>query len=219
MQFVYHKKAGEAEITLEGEDYHHIFRVRRHKAESLALRNLEDTNIYFYKITFLDKRESHLSLQHTEETNLQNPPKGHLIWAFIEPKIIEKTIPFLNELNLTQITFFYADFSQKQYHLDLERVARIIEHSCEQCGRITRLKIEILAHLDEVLQKYPKIAVMDFCTQSISAPLEIPFLIGPEGGLSTKEREILQPQFHFSAPNCNILRSETAAIYALSKII
>ena len=219
MQFIYHKDAGEAQLKLNGDIYNHLFRARRmRKAESLVLRNLRDCNAYIYTIQNLDKKEAILTLDSTQTTP-QLLPKGHLIWAMIDPKSIEKTLPYLNELNLAHITFFYADFSQKQFKLDMTRMERILENSCEQCGRTTRLKVEILPNLESVLQKYPKFAVMDFGAEALESQTTLPIMLGSAGGFSQKERDLLKSQPTFSAPNCNILRSETAAIYITSKLL
>lgn len=219
MQFTYHKCAGDPTIILDGEIYNHLFRARRtRKLDFLILCNLNDANAYLYTITELHKKSATLQLKTTQKLESKTP-KGHLIWAMIDPKNIEKTLPFLNELNLARITFFYADFSQKHFKLDDLRLNRILENSCEQCGRLTRLNIEVLNNLTEVLQKYPKIAVMDFNAKPLESPLEIPFLIGAEGGFSEDERKLLNAQTTFSAPNCNILRSETAVVYATSKML
>lgn len=220
MQFIIHKNAGEATLKLEGETYHHIFQSRRtKKSESLHLRNLKDSNLYTYNITNLSKKDATLTLQSSQNTPLKNPPKGRLIWAMIDPKNIEKTLPFLNELNLQKITFFYAEYSQKNFKLNLERIQRILENSCEQCGRITLLEIEILENLQEVLEKYPNAGVLDFGGEELKCSLEIPILVGTEGGFSPKEREALKNNPKYTATSCNILRSETAAIYAIARIL
>lgn len=217
MQFIYHKCAGDSTILLGGEIYNHLFRSRRtRKLDSLMLCNLKDANAYIYAIMKLDKKAATLQLKATQKREIKTP-RGHLIWAMIEPKVIEKTLPILNELNLERITFFYADFSQKHFKLDTGRLNRILENSCEQCGRLTRLEMELCNHLIEVLQRYPKIAVMDFEAGPLESHLEIPFLIGAEGGFSANERTLLSAQQQFSAPSCHILRSETAAIYATIK--
>ena len=220
MQFIIHKNAGEATLKLEGETYHHIFQSRRtKKSESLHLRNLKDSNLYTYNITNLSKKDATLALQSSQNTPLKNPPKGHLIWAMIDPKNIEKTLPFLNELNLQKISFFYAEYSQKNFKLNLERIQRILENSCEQCGRITLLEIEVLENLQEVLEKYPNAGVLDFGGEELKCSLEIPILVGTEGGLSKKERGPLKNNPKYPATSCNILRSETAAIYAIARVL
>ena len=137
----------------------------------------------------------------------------------INPKNIEKTLPFLNELNLQKITFFYAESSQKNFKLNLERIQRILENSCEQCGRITLLEIEVLEKLQEVLEKYPNAGVLDFGGEELKCSLEIPILVGTEGGFSQKEKKALKNNPKYTATSCNILRSETAAIYAIARIL
>ena len=218
MQFITHKQAGEAIIILQGEAYYHLFRSRRtQKLDSLKLCNLKDNNLYTYQITNITKKEATLKLQYATQAPL-NPPKSHLIWAMIEPKCIEKTLPALNELNLAKITFFYADFSQKNFKLDFSRIERILEKSSQQCGRTNLLEIEFLEDLQSVCEKYPHLAVLDFGYNALPPNLEVPILVGCEGGFSQKERELLKDFKTFSTTNTHILRSENAAVYAICKI-
>ena len=220
MQFILDKNAGEEILRVEGERYNHLFRSRRtKKSEMLYFRNLKDLNLYTYQIENLGKKEAILKLANKELSILQNPPTAHLIWAMIDSKSIEKVLPALNELNLAKITFFYADFSQKNFKLDLERMDRILENSCEQCGRITKLEIEILKDLQEVCNQYKEFCVLDFGNENLPCGLKIPLLIGAEGGFSQNEREFLKDKKIYSAKNCNILRSENAAIFATSRLI
>ncbi|WP_104721691.1 16S rRNA (uracil(1498)-N(3))-methyltransferase [Helicobacter mesocricetorum] len=220
MQFLIHKDAGEQCLKLQGDSYHHLFRSRRtKKTQFLHLRNLRDLNCYIYSIHSLDKKEALLHLVSSENTELTNPPKGHLIWAIIEPKNIEKTLPILNECNLQKITFFYAEYSQKNFKLSQERLQKILENSCEQCGRITVLEIEFLNNLQEILTKYPHLAILDFKGEALKSIKESSILVGPEGGFSANERSLLKDKPLYSALNCNILRSENAAIYATLKYL
>ncbi|MDE5591511.1 MAG: RsmE family RNA methyltransferase, partial [Helicobacter sp.] len=183
------------------------------------LRNLKDHNAYLYGIESLGKREALLKLLSFEITNLINTPKGHLIWAIIEPKNIEKTLPILNEINIAKITFFYAHYSQKNFKLSEQRLQRIIQKSSEQCGRTTFLEIEFLKDLQEALIKYPDSVVLDFGGKPILDKEYHSILVGPEGGFSQQEKHLLKNKFIYSPSHCNILRSENAAIYALCKII
>ncbi|MDE5603355.1 MAG: RsmE family RNA methyltransferase, partial [Helicobacter sp.] len=95
----------------------------------------------------------------------------------------------------------------------------ILENSCEQCGRITILEIEFLNNLQEVLAKYHNLAILDFKGKTLKSDQEESILVGPEGGFSANERSLFKDKPLYSALNCNILRSENAAIYAASKII
>ena len=220
MQFIIHKNAGEATLKLEGETYHHIFQSRRtKKSESLHLRNLKDSNLYIYNITNLSKKDATLTLQSSQNTPLKNPPKGHLIWAMIDPKNIEKTLPFLNELNLQKITFFYAEYSQKNFKLNLERIQRILENSCEQCGRITLLEFKVLEKLQGVWEKTQNVGFWVLGGEKQKCSKKIPIWVGTEGDFNKKKKEAQKNNPKYTATSCNILRSETAAIYAIARIL
>ncbi len=135
MQFVYHKDAGNERLSVEIREYEHIFKVRRtHLDEVLSWRNLIDRYIYEYKIIHIGKKEAELELVSKQESHIEPLAKFHLGWSIIDPKIIEKTLPMLNELGVTQITFIYADFSQKNHKLDFDRMQRILVNSSQQCG-------------------------------------------------------------------------------------
>jgi len=59
MQYLYHKEAGASSLTLSGDEHRYIFKVRRHReGEVIALRNLDEVRVYFYKINSLDKKKS-----------------------------------------------------------------------------------------------------------------------------------------------------------------
>ncbi|CAM2978097.1 16S rRNA (uracil(1498)-N(3))-methyltransferase [Helicobacter burdigaliensis] len=217
MQFIIHKNAGTSLLKIEGELYTHLFKARRTKQTSkLLVRNLEDFYLHTYTITEISKKSATLMLIDSTLTQPKNPPKTHLIWAIIDPKNIEKTLPFLNELNVKKISFFYAEYSQKNFKIDLERLNRILENSSIQCGRFIKLEIEIFKNLQEICEKYNDFGVLDFGGETLKQNISLPILIGSEGGFSKKERELLKTRQIFSATNCNILRSESAAIYTAS---
>ncbi len=58
MQYLYRGDGGALNLKLEGDDFRYIVKARRHRVEeSIAIRNLEDDHIYFYKIgEYLPKR-------------------------------------------------------------------------------------------------------------------------------------------------------------------
>ena len=106
MQFVYHKEAGKEELTVDVREYEHIFKVRRtHLDEVLSWRNLEDSTVYEYKITAVGKKEATLTLVSQKESRIAPLKELHVGWCVIDPKIIEKTLPMLNELGVTKISF------------------------------------------------------------------------------------------------------------------
>lgn len=126
----------------------------------------------------------------------------------------------LNELGVEKISLVYADFSQKQYKMDEERMHRILINSSQQCGRSHLLEIEIINSVKTYCEMYPKSSILDFCDTPIDDKSVISsILIGPEGGFSEKERILLAQRAIFGLSCPSILRSETAVIAVASKIL
>lgn len=221
MQFVYHIKAGEKELIVDLNEYAHLFKVRRvGLGDVLEWRNLHDGYMCTYKITNIGKKEAILELVSQKEYSVKAPKSLHVGWCVIDPKIIEKTLPMLNELGVEKISLVYADFSQKQYKMDEERMHRILINSSQQCGRSHLLEIEILNSVKTYCEMYPNSAILDFCDTKISDKSEISsILIGPEGGFSEKERIFLAQRAIFGLSCPSILRSETAVVAVASKIL
>lgn len=219
MRFLYSERAGEPVLNLEGEDHRYLFKVRREQSGALLnLRNLKDGYDYRYKIISIDKRSATLEL--VDKQCLDNISKQiHLCWAVIDPKTIEKTLPFLNELGVSKITFFYAERSQKNFTINTERLQKILISSCGQCGRNDLLEIELLDSAKILLEKYRDLIVIDFSDRVFSTDTKTDiYVIGPEGGFSEKERELFGEEKIFGLKTKETLKSETAAIAVASLI-
>lgn len=220
MQFIFHQKAGDLVIKLEGEQYNHLYKSRRTKqAQILKLRNLLDDYLYYYQQTLITRSNATLHLQ--EKIFSPNKPmqKTHIILAIIDSRSIQKILPFLNELGIKKLTLFYADFSQRNEKIDHQKLKNILINSSQQCGRSDFLEIDYLKTLKEVLNLYPEINVFDFGGKALHSPIDpYPILIGPEGGFSPKEKEILKSFPTYSTQENIILRSESACIFVASKL-
>ncbi|WP_457595939.1 16S rRNA (uracil(1498)-N(3))-methyltransferase [Hydrogenimonas sp.] len=214
MRFLYHPDAGLPEVTVEGEAYRYLFKVRRHKAgERVALRNLTDDWLHFYTIDRVSRREAVLVFESKEERVVMPGRSLHLGWCVVDPKTVEKTLPSLNELGVAKLSFIYCDYSQKNFRLDFERFRRILINSCQQCGRSRLMEIERFGSLDDFLKNYPEAAPLDFGGESLGCgPLPKRVLVGPEGGFSEREREKMAGCRTIGLSTPLILRSETAAL-------
>lgn len=221
MQFVYHKKVGEEKFVIDLNEYAHLFKVRRvGLGDVLEWRNLRDAYMYTYKIANIGKKEAILERVSQKEQSVKAPKSLHVGWCIIDPKIIEKTLPMLNELGVEKISLVYADFSQKQYKIDEERMHRILINSSQQCGRSHLMEIEIINSVKTYCEMYPKSSILDFCDAKIDDKSVISsILIGPEGGFSEKERILLAQRAVFGLSCPSILRSETAVVAVASKIL
>jgi len=214
MQFLYYENPL-PQITLKGDEHKYLFKVRRIKPnEYVKIRNLKDDNLYIYKIDSINKKEALLTLTKTINQP-QKPTKFlHIAWCIIEPKLIEKTLPHLNEMGVSKISFVYCDFSQKNFKLKLDRLKKILINSSQQCGRSDLMEIEIIESSHSFFKKYTDFIAIDFSSQKL--PCEkienIPYFVGPEGGFSENERKYFKKIYGFDG---FILRSETA-VCALS---
>ena len=218
MEFLYHPEAGKDVLGVEGEIYNYLFKVRRHrKDEEIHLRNMQDGYLYIYRIDEVERRKATLILVDKEYKEVLPKRFFHLIWCIIDPKAIEKSLPMLNEIGVSKITFVYCQRSQKNFLLRLDKLQKILINSCQQCGRSRLMELEIISSLDEVLQKYDNIVLIDFCEQKLHYSDNIQrALIGPEGGLTQKEREEFKLVRGLDG---FILRSETAAVAVSAKVM
>jgi 16S rRNA (uracil1498-N3)-methyltransferase len=217
MQFLYYPNPS-TQIVLTGEAHKYLFKVRRiKKNEKVKIRNLKDDFLYIYEIIDINKKEALLKL--TEKINSPSKPHQffHLAWCIIDPKNIEKTLPSLNEIGVSKISFIYCDYSQRNFKLKLDRLTKILINSSQQCGRSDMMEIEILNSSKEFFEKYPNFAALDFDGEKIKCKtIDKPVLIGPEGGFSQEERKFFKEKYRLEG---FILRSETAACAISSKIL
>ncbi|EMH20367.1 RNA methyltransferase, RsmE family [Helicobacter pylori GAM260Bi] len=222
MRFVYHPLAKEPTLKIEGESYIHLYRSRRIKSASrLDLRNLKDGFLYTYEHAEIAKKHALLRLVGVQVLEVIPSKKTHLILSVIEIKNVEKILPFLNQLGVSKLSLFYADFSQRNEKIDsakLERFQKILIHSCEQCGRSALMELEAFPSTKEVLNAYPKASVLDFNGETLptSADFEKGIIIGPEGGFSEQEREYFKERKIYRIPLNMVLKSESACVFVAS---
>lgn len=162
MQFLYDENAGKSTLCVSNEAFHHL-KVRRVRQNScLNLRNLRDNFLYIYEIKSLNKASAELILRDKKPCEVPKIQPLSLAIALIEPKIIEKTLPFLNELGLKHLIFVRGEFSQGNFVLDFERIRRILINSCEQCGRADLMQISRFESSADFAKAYPKAIMLDF---------------------------------------------------------
>ena len=222
MQFTYDEFCGSDILEIKDEVYNYLIKERRHKIDDeIYFRNLKDNNIYLYKINSIDKKRAILNLILTEEKIVLNKNNLHLGWCVVDPKTVEKHIASLNEMGVEKITFIYADYSQKNFKINIEKLEKILINSSSQCGRSNIIKLEVSKSLEDFLKENENVYFLDFSTICIDDKRsEIKTLvIGCEGGFSQNEREKFNKDFVVGFNSNLILRSETAIISAGAKIL
>ncbi|QKF68213.1 16S rRNA m3U1498 methyltransferase [Arcobacter venerupis] len=222
MQFTYDEFCGKEILEIKDDVYNYLIKARRHKIDDeIYFRNLKDNNIYLYKISSIDKKKANLNLILSEEKILINEKKLHLGWCVVDPKTVEKYITSLNEMGVDKITFIYADYSQKNFKINIEKLEKILINSSSQCGRSDIIKLEISKGLENFIKENEDVYFLDFSTVCIDNKKdEIKTLvIGCEGGFSKNERGKFNSENIVGFNSNLILRSETAIISASSKIL
>jgi len=221
MQYLFLKEAGDSTLLLKGDEHRYIFKVRRHReGEVIALRNLLDEQIYFYKIVSLDKKEAHLFLENSKTLSLKAAKKLHIAWCVIDPKSVEKVLPTLNEMGVDSITFIYCERSQKSFKPDFKRLEKILLNSSQQCGRSVLMKLSLVDDLATFLESNSDAVMLNFSEQTLSEKLNIgTFVIGCEGGFTVNEVALFKTENIMGLDTPLILKSESAVCAVASKLL
>jgi len=219
MQYIFSEDAGNKSLVFTQELYKYISKVRRYKVgENIFLRNLKDDMLYTYEIENISKKEIFLLFKDKILKKNSLEKEIELFWCVIDIKIIEKTLPMLNQIGVKKITFIYCDRSQKNFKLDFNRFKKIVINSNQQCGRVHVMEFELENSLEDIIKSNSDLAVLDFGGDSDFSDIK-KVLIGCEGGFTKSERELLKECKKITFKTKNILKSETAAVGISSKLL
>ena len=221
MQYLFVKEAGEPNLTLSGDEHRYIFKVRRHReGEVIALRNLLDEHIYFYKITSLSKKEALLILEKSEILKVVAKRKLHLGWCVIDPKSVEKVLPTLNEMGVDSITFIYCERSQKSFKPDFKRLEKILLNSSQQSGRSSLMQLHMSNNLNTFLEEHRDAVMLNFSEQKLSESSNVgTSVVGCEGGFTADEVALFKTENIMGLDTPLILKSESAVCAVGAKLL
>jgi|LGVE01.1.fsa_nt_gb 16S rRNA (uracil1498-N3)-methyltransferase len=222
MQYLYHKEAGASQLQLSGDPHRYLFKVRRqHAGETIHLRNLNDQILYSYHIDHLDKKTALLQKVEQRELRIEAKQHLHIGWCLIDPKSIEKILPTLNEMGVSQITFIYCQRSQKSFHLDFDRMRKILLNSSQQCGRSVMMILDKAETLALFLQENPDSWMLNFSENLLDSNTKHieTLLIGAEGGFGEEECGLIDAEKIVGLDTPLILKSESAVCAVASKLL
>jgi 16S rRNA (uracil1498-N3)-methyltransferase len=236
---------GSGFLSVTGDDYHYLSRVLRlHEGDSLPAI---DHNGERYTLTIIEKENGKCRVSvHPEgpqrtlrkETERQSPdpritlfqciPKGKKMDLVVRQAVeagVRSIYPVVSEHTVPKI--------QAENRLSKqERWDRIVEEAVQQSGsstitgihgpiplgdiprvwNCTEQRLGLVFH-EKLLEKN---SLHDYLSDS---PNEIGIVIGPEGGLSSKEVDLLTGSgFNLVYLGNNVLRTETASLYAVSAV-
>ena len=221
MLYLYHKEAGQPQLTLLGDEHRYIFKVRRHKVDdTLYLRNLEDGLLHRYLITYLDKRSVNLELQESKTLEIKAKVPLNIGWCVIDPKNIEKVLPSLNEMGVEKITFTYCKRSQKSFKVDFKRLEKILLNSSQQSGRSEMMQLEMAESLEAFIAENPQSYLLNFSEHTLTSEISIDtIVVGCEGGMTKDEVALFAPERVIGFDTPLVLKSESAVCAVAAKIL
>ncbi|MBX7146880.1 MAG: 16S rRNA (uracil(1498)-N(3))-methyltransferase [Alphaproteobacteria bacterium] len=160
-------------------------------------------------------------------------PSLNLLFAPIKKNRLDFLVEKATELGVTLFQPMITDYTNTK-NINPSRLNLIAQEAAEQCERLDIPKIENIKSLDDVLKRWDKNELILLCAEKGDAkPIQQilgasntlkksyqphTILIGPEGGFSQREMDMLVNQ-EFIIPvtlGSRILRSETAALAALA---
>ena len=220
--YIFDENAGAAELTLKGELYKYLIKVRRHSiGDVLSFRNKESiATLFKYKIIALEPRVAILELISAEVLEVNPSKELHVAWCVIDPKSVEKVLASLCEIGVSRISFIGCDRSQKNFKIDFKRYDRIVQASMQQSGRTSLMILDTYKNITTFIEEFPDTKVFDFTQNILQDSSDFKrVLIGCEGGFSANEKKYLESQEVFRLNSKMVLRSESAVIAVASKIL
>ena len=225
MNIFVEKLEGE-ELVLRGADVNHL-NVRRHKP-GYFFKLVETEGNFFAdaELSSISKKEA-VFLVKKLENKPQSLAKIALYQAVIKKPKMELIVQKAVELGVDRIVPVITERVSEKGILNMERMAIIAREAAMQSERMSIPQIGKVVSLKEALEKQGLlclaersrgISIKDKFLDTELNP-EISVLVGPEGGFSINEFELMkQSGVTLVSFGESIMRAETAAIAALSVI-
>ena len=219
------------EILFEGDKFHYLCRVMRARRGFKIFLFNENDGEWEAIVGEPDKRGGEVSVTVGEQTEQPQPPSPLTLYfspikrtpmAFLVQKATElgvgKLVPCLFARSITE-----------SFRVDHWR--RVAEEAAEQSERVNVPEFDQPTPLEEILADYPHDAVLLHCDEKgdgkpiidvlrgLSEYPKTGVLIGPEGGMTNVERDMIAELGERAARvglGPRILKAETAAVAALT---
>ncbi len=224
--YVEHPLGEGQSVPLSREQAHYLFGVMRlEEGVVLSLINGADGE-WDAEVVQVGKKAGLLLCQ-VQTAPMQMPPDLWLMFAPIRKErtafIVEKAV----EMGAARVMPVQTTYTQSANRIRVDKLQAHAVEAAEQCGGTFVPPVDDLAKLDRVLADWPGDRQLMFCdetmvgrsaalTSVLAGPWAI--LIGPEGGFSPDEREVLRglPFAHPVSLGPRVLRADTAAVAALT---
>jgi 16S rRNA (uracil1498-N3)-methyltransferase len=219
---------GDLNVTLTGDEVHHISRVLRYNLGDELLATNGRGSAFRLEIRELTK--NHLTATVTGSVRIPLPgySQTHIAFGVIKLRDrLEFAIEKVVELGTGGIHLVHMDRSERA-HLNMDRMELLVTAAMKQSLQVYRPKISIYASLDAFLEQFDGtiIAAHEHATAPLNVEMKsindtdrIGLVVGPEGGLTNRELEVLNTkQANRVSLGSTRLRAETALIALLSVV-
>jgi 16S rRNA (uracil1498-N3)-methyltransferase len=225
--FVRHDLAAGAALTLDEGQSRYLGAVMRLAAgDELAVFNGRDGE-WRARVDQVGKRAVTLQVEAQARPQARGPDLD-LVVALVKRARLETIVEKAAELGAARVRLVITERTNAD-HTRVERLQAIAVEAAEQTGRLDVPQVLAPEKLDRLIAGWDASRRLLFCDEAgdakpaLDALRDAPagawaVLIGPEGGFSPKEREVLRAQA-FTTPATlgpRILRADTAAISALT---
>ncbi|MDG1803226.1 MAG: 16S rRNA (uracil(1498)-N(3))-methyltransferase [Paracoccaceae bacterium] len=223
--YVDHDLGAGQSVLLTKEQAHYLFGVMRKGVdEVLSLFNGRDGE-WDARVVEAGKRKGILVCE-AQTKPLQLPPDVWLMFAPIKKARTDFIVEKATEMGAARIMPVQTEFTNSDRVRHEKLVAHAVE-AAEQCGVTYVPPVDPLAKLTKVLAAWPEDRKLLFCDEALVGAQAVfaeashdkwAILIGPEGGFSHAERELLgaKPYVTQASLGPRILRADTAAVAALT---
>jgi 16S rRNA (uracil1498-N3)-methyltransferase len=225
--YVDHPLGEEQLVPLSRDQAHYLFGVMRMSAGTvLSLINGRDGE-WDAVVAEAGKRAGVLACQ-AQTKPMQFPPDLWLLFAPIRKERMSFIVEKATELGAAKMMPVQTAYTNNGDRVRLEKLQAQVIEATEQCGGTFVPEMTAPAKLKQVLADWDPSRTLYFCdeamigeTAGFSGPAPengAAILIGPEGGFSPEEREMLKNLSYSQIISLGprILRAETAAVAALT---
>lgn len=210
---------------------HHAGRVLRLKADDAVRLFCGDDLEWHSVITRVERDGVWVRVMQAESRSVEAPLHIALAQGMSSREKMDLTLQKATELGVSEV--FPIVTQRSVIKLSDERADRRVEHwrglvaaACEQCGRNKVPAIHGVERFDHWLGALPRTShdlrlllspSGSVRLKDIPQPTRVLLLVGPEGGLSSEERELAQGfSFQPVVLGPRILRTETAALASVA---
>jgi len=216
-------------VSLTKEEAAHLYKVLRRRTDSpvrfINGQGARGTG----RLSHLEAASGLLLVETTEQ--LTAPPPRRLAWCLTKGHEIEDTLPKAVELGIAAVDLVRSDHAVATWHNPehrLERLHRIIREAGKQSSNPWSPTLTLHPSMEDWLNTLPSPATCFFgdlhernhtllhAMTTVCPSTHVSVIIGPEGDFSEHERTLLHRRASPVRLTNFVLRSDTAALYAMS---